>query len=104
VQPFPELGGKRYLLSNGGGRAPEWRRDGKELYYVAGDGRLTAVPLTIRGSSVELGRPESLFSVSGGRYRAFVPSHDGQRFLVATPEAADGAITVLLNWRRVMEK
>ncbi len=104
--PFPEEGGRRYPVSSQGGSGPAWRRDGKELFYVAGDGRLTAVPVTIRGSSAELGRAESLFPVTSGQFhRAYDLSLDGQRVLVATPAAAGGAtITVLLNWRRVIEK
>ncbi|MGH9256300.1 MAG: TolB family protein [Vicinamibacterales bacterium] len=34
VQPFPEAGGK-WQISSVGGTQPRWRRDGKELYYVA---------------------------------------------------------------------
>ena len=106
LQPFPEEGGRRYPVSSQGGSNPAWRRDGKELFYVAGDGRLTAVPVTIRGSDVELGRAESLFPVTSGDFhRMYELSPDGQRVLVATPAAAGGAaITVLLNWRRVLEK
>jgi eukaryotic-like serine/threonine-protein kinase len=106
LRPFPEEGGRRYPVSSQGGSGPAWRRDGKELFYVAGDGRLTAVPVTIRGSDVELGRAERLFPVTFGDFhRMYELSHDGKRVLVATPAAAGGAaITVLLNWRRVMEK
>ena len=43
---------------------PWRRRDGKELFFVAGDGRLTAVPVTMNGADVQLGRAESLFPVS----------------------------------------
>ena len=103
VQSFPEQGGRRYPVSSQGGLNPAWRRDGKELFYVAGDGRLTAVPVTLRGSSLELGRAESLFPVTPGQiFRLYEPSPDGQRFLMTTP-AAGAAITVLLNWRRIVE-
>jgi hypothetical protein len=93
-------------VSSQGGSGPAWRRDGQELFYVAGDGRLTAVPVTIRGSSAELGRAEGLFPVTSAQFhRAYELSPDGQRILVAAPAAAGGAaITVLLDWRRVVEK
>jgi eukaryotic-like serine/threonine-protein kinase len=106
LQSFPQEGGTRYTVSSQGGFGPAWRRDGKELFFVAGDGRLTAVPVTIRGSKVELGRAQSLFPVTvSERHRGYHPSLDGQRFLVAMPESAgEAAITVLLNWRRIVEK
>jgi len=44
VQPFPEGRGK-WLVSTGGGSQPVWRGDGKELFYVAVDDRLVAVPV-----------------------------------------------------------
>ena len=44
VQPFPEGRGK-WLVSTGGGSQPIWRGDSKELFYVAADDRLVAVPI-----------------------------------------------------------
>ena len=103
---FPAGDGKRYTVSNQGGATPAWRRDGKEIYFVAGDGQLTAVPITIRGSDVEFGRAESLFPVdSTDFFRAYEPSLDGQRFLIAMPAAPGGAaFTVLLNWTQALGK
>ncbi len=45
---FPTADGKRYAVSSQGGASPAWRRDGKEIYFVSGDGRLTAMPVTIK--------------------------------------------------------
>ena len=44
VQPFPGPGAKT-IVSTGGGLQPRWRRDGKELFYVAPDGKLMAVAM-----------------------------------------------------------
>ena len=62
--------------------------------------------LTIRGSVVELGPAESLFPATVGEFhRTYEPSIDGQRFLVATAAAEGGAaITVLVNWRQMLEQ
>ena len=62
VQPFPEAGGKRQL-SSAGGTQPRWRRDGKELFYVAPDARLMAVPVAVNqdGETLDLGVPAPLF-------------------------------------------
>src|SRR5713226_6400317 len=42
VQTFPSPGGKS-PISTGGGNRPVWRRDGRELFYIAADGKLMAV-------------------------------------------------------------
>ena len=44
VQPFLRAGGK-YRISPNGGRNPHWRADGRELFYLAADGAMTAVPI-----------------------------------------------------------
>ena len=62
------------------------------------------MPITIRGSDVEFGRAESLFPVdSTDFFRAYEPSLDGQRFLIAMP-AASGGVTVMLNWTQALGK
>jgi Tol biopolymer transport system component len=103
--PFPEADGKRYTVSSQGGTSPAWRHDGKEIYFVAGDGRLTAVPVTIRGSDVQFGPAESLFPVDSSDFnRAYEPSRDG-RFLIAMPATPGGAaVTVVLNWTQALGK
>jgi Tol biopolymer transport system component len=102
VQPFPGLGGK-WQVSNQGGHDPEWRRDGKELYFLSPSGVLTAVDV-VAGASLELGAPKALFSglttdpnQTGHNYSV---SADGQRFLVRRQVRA-GALpstTVFMNW------
>ena len=46
IRTFPEAGGK-WQVSAAGGVQPRWRRDGRELFYVAPDTRLMAVPLRL---------------------------------------------------------
>ena len=79
IQPFPGPGPKSQI-SVGGGTLPRWRRDGRELFYIAPDNRLMAVTVSLRGSSVEVQPPRTLFALpSRSRYE---PAPDGQRFLV----------------------
>src|SRR5262249_3414835 len=40
---------------------PLWRPDGKEMYYIAPDGRMMAASITIKGETVEPGTPVALF-------------------------------------------
>jgi len=87
--------GRARRLSDRGGREPQWRGDGRELFYVANDGMLTAVPVAPAGDSVEFGPAERLFPAAGG-YQA---SRDGKRFLVSRP-VAPPTITVNLDWQQ----
>ena len=94
-------------VSIGGGTAPRWKRDGRELYYLAADNRsIMAVPIE-PGATFKPGPPARLFSlgtqaISRGRARAtpYDVSPDGQRFLFGVPagEQSSSLITVVLNW------
>ena len=46
VQPFPNPAAGKWQVSMNGGAYPRWRRDGRELYYVAANGDLVAVSVT----------------------------------------------------------
>jgi len=101
VQPFPGPAGKSPPISTNGGVNPQWRADGKEIFYAALDNRLMAVPVTLRANGqVESGVPASLFQL---RPRSeYEVSHDGQRFLIHAPteDASASPITIVLNWVR----
>jgi Tol biopolymer transport system component len=104
VQSFPTPGGK-VLISTNGGDMPSWRRDGKELYYLALDRKLMSVEVTA-GATFESGTPKVLFqtrALASGLLafrNHYAPAPDGQRFLVATvPEDASTApLVMVLNW------
>lgn len=85
VTPFPALG-RKLRVSNGGGFQARWRRDGRELFYLAADGTLTAAPLNRQGSGFEVGAAEPLFRVEfpHANFRAYDVAPDGKRFLVNT--------------------
>jgi len=107
VQPFPGPGTKTQVSANGGAQA-RWRGDGKELFYIALDERLMAVPIRMAsdGKATDAGAPIPLFVTHvGGAVQGFfrpwyMVSSDGQRFLMSTiTEEAASPITVLLNWK-----
>ncbi len=86
VRPFPAAGGK-WQISAGGGTSPQWRRDGKELFYLGPESKLVAVPVTLSAKGLEAGTAKVLFQnaniqlpgISAGT--AYRVSQDGQRFL-----------------------
>ena len=102
AQEFPRPSG-RSQVSTGGGTAPRWRADGREIYFVALDGKMMAVPVTTTGSTFEAGTPVALFSpqIAGQAFKSqYAVSRDG-RFLVntlTTDEATVSPITLILNW------
>jgi Tol biopolymer transport system component len=103
VQAFPS--GQKKLASEGGGAHPVWRRDGKELFYVAIDGRLTAVSVSIRGGALELGVPQPLFELRAAGTTLFAERQydvgpDGERFLVVrrVGEERSDPLVVDVNW------
>jgi Tol biopolymer transport system component len=103
VQSFPTPGG-REQISTSGGAEPRWRRDGKELFYLASDGKLMAVK--VKGQAIfEAGAPKALFATPSLDPSAHLMTNydvtaDGQRFLFRTVlrDAASEPIVVILHW------
>ena len=108
VQAFPEPG-RKVTVSKGGGTLPRWRRDGRELYYVAPDDKLMAVPVA-PGANFGTGTPVPLFEVGsfGRRNNRYVydVSADGQKILLLRPleDATTRPLTVVQNWTALLKK
>jgi len=104
VQPFPVPTGK-WQVSTGGGIQSRWRADGKELYFVAPDGKLMAASITGAGATFSAATPTPLFPVTlapplGANNQQYAVSRDG-RFLINQPVETSTAvpITLILNWK-----
>ena len=100
VQAFSGTGGK-WQISTNGGTEPQWRHDGRELYYVAPDLKMMRVDVQI-GETFEAGIPEPLFTVSlrpittNNRY---LVSSDGRFLLLSSlREESTPPTTLILNW------
>ena len=101
LQPFPGPG-ERIQLSPGGGTQVRWGHQSAEVFYIAADQRLNAVPVRIAANSVlSVGSPKPLFHVSAIQQLGlqYVVSADGQRFLLNTQTADSPSITMILNWK-----
>ena len=104
VQHVPPDGHK-FQISSAGGVSPRWRRDGRELFYVASGPKMMAVPVKA-GGTFEPGQAKVIFEnapIVATRFGAFFePSTDGQRFLTtaqAEGETAADTLSVVLNWQ-----
>jgi Tol biopolymer transport system component len=100
----------RWQISNAGGRAPRWRGDGKELYYLTTD-KLMSVSLQTGAGRLQADTPKELFTVSGPGDSGDNPfpcdvTADGQRFLMEETAGAQASIplTVLLSWQSTLKK
>ena len=102
--------GAKWQISTAGGYQPQWRRDGKELFYIAPDRSLMAVAITA-GATLQAGVPTRLFetrtlSFSPILPRLYQPSADGRRFLFTTlfEEAGQRPVSVVVNWQAGLAK
>jgi Tol biopolymer transport system component len=107
VRQFPSREGE-LRISTAGGEQPRWRRDGKELFFVAADGKMMVVDVKAANAPKPVfdhGSPMPLFDshiASNAETRAFQydVTADGKRFLIATNTDATSAtppITVVVN-------
>ncbi len=100
---YPGAAGK-WQVSRGGGTEPRWRADGKEMFYIAPGGILTAVPVN-GDATFTSGTPAPLFPesarspISSTDLFTYDVSKDGNRFLVnrfVRPEHP-APLTIVLN-------
>jgi len=109
IQPFPPTGAK-YQVSSGGGRAPVWSPDGKQLVFHASSvNRLFVVDVRAE-QGLTFGTPTPLpidNTIHPTAQRNYDVTPDGKQWLVVLPsEAAKGdrgrdalaQINVVLNW------
>jgi eukaryotic-like serine/threonine-protein kinase len=109
VQPYPGPG-ERVPVSVGGGAAPAWRADGRELFYETrlpgGEGvSMMAVPVETTDDRFSAGTPKHLFT---GPFLFFDPvktydvTPDGQRFLMVQfterPPEPPNELVLVQHW------
>jgi serine/threonine-protein kinase len=107
VRSFPDLSGHRVQISNGGGRYPKWGTNGSnELYYVAADGGMMAVSITL-APQLTVGRSRKLFDFQkppdGRTGMTYDISPVDGRFLTTTNVPTGGNstnVSVIFNWEQ----
>ena len=109
VRPFPRAAGGRWRISINGGTQPRWQRDGRELFYVAPDGRLMAATITA-APTFDAGMPRALFKTRMAQVGTFGTNYavaaDGQRFLISsiTETPPPPSMTIVLNWPALVRR
>jgi serine/threonine-protein kinase len=108
VYAIPASGkGTRVTVSLDGGTGPVWSRDGRQLFYRAGD-ELVSVQVTLT-PALQLGTRQTLLDLSAydsGYLHEFDVSPDGQRFLLirTAPESRPTRLDLVLNWSEELRK
>jgi Tol biopolymer transport system component len=110
VRPFPNVQEGRWQVSTSGGRHPVWAPNGRELFYLDIEGRLTAVDIDttggFRASAPRTILERTYFEPIG--MRSYDVSPDGQRFLMIKasggPESARAQVAVVLNWTEELKR
>jgi hypothetical protein len=100
VQGFP-LTNQKVRISTGGGIYAAWSKNGGELFYLAADRNLMAVPYRATVTTFEPGAGKVLFPLLGNVVRrSYAVTGDGRRFLIAKPvdENISEPITMVFNW------
>jgi serine/threonine-protein kinase len=112
VRPYPP-GGGRWQVSDGGGSAPRWARDGRQLYYRTDSGIMSA-PVEAAGDTLHVGKPETVVTgafrgglggigAGGFTFADYDVSPDGQRFVMfpaptGTGQAEHQHATIVTRW------
>jgi hypothetical protein len=100
VQGFLAPGGQ-WQISSQGGRDPQWRRDGKEIFFLSTEGKMMCAEVSTV-PTFQVGAPKVLFQATppydGQVGRNYGVSGDGQHFVVRKRAAVPPPITVVLHW------
>ena len=107
VRSFPDASTFKHQVSNGGGMAPLWSRDGRELFFVSVVADMMTARVTA-GSPIAIAAPVPLFHIANDllrvEYAFYTPwdvAADG-RFIMARARRGDAAsattVVVAENW------
>jgi serine/threonine protein kinase len=105
IRPF-QGSGPEVPVSRDGGAQPRWHPNGTELYYIAADDQLTAVPVRPHpDGTLEPGVPKALFPTIVG---SAAPNTNRHQYMVAPSgtfvmnsrplQTGPSPIVVILNW------
>jgi serine/threonine protein kinase len=102
IAPFPGPG-RKWQISTNGGFWPQWRNDGREIFYQTQNNRMMSVDIDYVRESIAIGEERELFTHAAGS--DFDVSGDGQRFLVVHEEGqVNEPLTLIVNWPGLVPK
>jgi Tol biopolymer transport system component len=110
VQSFPD-GRMRTQVSTMGGAQIRWSSDGREIFYIAPDGKMMGASVVLGGTSPDVKLPVPLFQThlaTGtnvlGNKAQYAVSRDGRFLLNTAIESQSPPIAVIVNWMKSQPK
>ncbi len=100
VTDFP-AGSAKWQVSTGGGAEPAWSADGKTLYYLAGT-RIVAT--TVHAGDSFSSDPAKPVPGLGDHITGLAIARNGRMVAIRELDAGEPPLTVVVNWRRLLEK
>ncbi len=95
------------------GGSPRWRADGRELFFIGGDGRIASVSVELKSAPV-VGEPRSVskvvinpepFGTDPLLHTRFDVTPKGDRFLIQTPpDVGIYQLTLVQRWQDRMAR
>ena len=108
VRSFPD-GAVKVKISTDGGNEPQWRGDGRELFYAAPDNAILSVDVRPSTGRFEASKPTPLFIANIDQNKTirnqYAVSPDGQRFLLLSlVDPNESPLVVVLNWQGLVRR
>ncbi len=103
VSPFPGPG-RKWQVSVDGGLGPQWRNDGRALYYLGPDRSQMMAEVDGRGETFSVGALEKLFQNT--KMTSGDISDDGELILLQLPvgDRKASSLGLVLNWTAALEE
>ena len=92
--------GESVPVSDGGGFAPRWRGDGRELFYLKIDGSVMAV--TVNTAAGAAPRSATRLFMALGVFPEWGVTHDGRRLLFAVPTGPTPPLQIIQDWQSLL--
>jgi serine/threonine-protein kinase len=109
VRPLPDVNAGLWQVSSAGGRAPQWSRNGQELFFLSPDSAMMTAGVETTTTAFVSHAPTRLFEhhnyVGGASTigRTYDVAPDGRRFLMIKA-APSPDLAVVVNWTQTLNK
>jgi Tol biopolymer transport system component len=95
----------KWQVSSNGGQAPQWSKDGKEIYYIDQGFNIFAVPVKDSGDAVQFGAAQTLVANWTAPNIFYDVAPDGKKILLdRVSQQVSQSVTVVANFTAGLKK